>query len=311
VQTSRRIGGGAGEAGGYRAEQRAAFQARALGELANALRVSDELDGAEQTLRAAEALAADGSPSAEAALRLKDIRASLLGARHSYAEACALLAEVHRGRLALGDRHGAARALIGQGFYTGLAGRTEEAFRLFDQALGLIDDRREPRLRVIALHNKLLFLVDAGRLGEALALFAAHRAWLWESGGPVDRAKLRGIEGRIHAQLGHLKVAESAFRDTRQSFTDAGITAHEALITLDLASVVMRQGRHREATDLARAALAVFESLKIQDRVAEALDVLGEAVQAGLLTAGLLAGVAEFVRRAEHDRRARYQPRFD
>jgi hypothetical protein len=296
---------------GYNEEQRADFQARALGELANALRGVDELDEAGQALDAADAMYAASARGAESGLRLKEVRASLLGARHSFAEACTLFAEVHRGLLALGDRNGAARALLGKGFYTGLAGATDEAFRLFDAALDLIDSSAEPRLREIAVHNKLLFLVDGGRLAQALELLDQHRDWLWESGGPVDRAKLLGIEGRIHTRLGHAKRAEVAFRETKQRFAAAGVAGHEALITLDLASVVMRQGHAREASDLALEALHVFDRLKIRDQVSEALLVLGEALRAGLLTAGLLESVAEFVRRSEHDRRMRYQPRFE
>jgi hypothetical protein len=45
--------------------------------------------------------------------------------------------------------------------------------------------------------------------------------------------------------------------------------------------------------------------------VEEALNVLLDAIQEGLVTAPLLQSVADFVRRAEHDRRAKYQPRFE
>jgi len=296
---------------GYNEKQRADFQARALGELANALRMAGELDEAERALAAADAMVAAGTHGAELGLRLKDVRASLLGARESFSAACALFSEVYTGRLALGDRQGAASALLGKGFYTGLAGETAEAFRLFDAALVLAEAEREPHLQVIALHNKLLFLVDIGRLAEADELLSRHRAWLWEHGGPVDRAKLLGIEGRIHAHLGHAERAEAAFGETKRAFAAAGMAGHEALITLDLASVVMRQGRSLQASELALEALQVFARLKLRDHAREALLVLAEALQDGLLTAALLDSVAEFLRRAEHDRKARYQPRFD
>jgi hypothetical protein len=296
---------------GYNEEQRADFQARALGELANALRMADEFDESERALAAADAMHAAGTHGVELGLRLKDVRASLLGARESFSAACALFGEVYAGRLALGDRQGAASALLGKGFYAGLAGETAEAFRLFDAALALAEAEGEPRLQVIALHNKLLFLVDVGRLAEAHELLSRHRGWLWEHGGPVDRAKLLGIEGRIHSRLGHAERAEAAFGETKQAFAAAGMGGHEALITLDLASVVMRQGRSSEASNLALEALQVFARLKLRDHVREALLVLADALQAGLLTAALLASVAEFLRRAEHDLKARYQLRFD
>jgi len=113
-----------------------------------------------------------------------------------------------------------------------------------------------------ALHNRLLSLVGSGRLMEAFCCFTQNRDWLWEAGGALERIRLLAIEGRIHAGLGHLKVAESAFRETKWRFAAAGIAGQEALATLNLASVLKQQGRSDEAAELAEEALQAGSQLR-------------------------------------------------
>lgn len=77
--------------------------------------------------------------------------------------------------------------------------------------------------------------------------------------------------------------------------------------------VILRQSQSRypEAVTLAVEALQTFTQLRVQPQVEEALNILVDSIQARLVTAVLLESVADFVRRAEHDRRMRYHPRFE
>jgi tetratricopeptide (TPR) repeat protein len=296
----------------YPDAEQADLKTRSLAEFSNALRVADRLHEAGEQLNSAERWYAYGNQDAALGLRLKDIRASLYGAQQHYEAAIELLEEVQRGRLVLGDRRGATRALMAKGIFTAYTGRLEKAFEIFDEALEKIG-AAEPELRASALHNKTLFLVEGGRFNEALNLLTEHREDLELASGRLNRIKLLGIEGRIHGALGHLDLAEHAFRSTKQGFAEAGVRGHEAVITLDLATVVLRQDRSRytEAVTLAVEALKAFSELRIKPQVEEALNVLLDAIQQGLVTAPLLQSVADFVRQAEHDRRAKYQPRFE
>jgi len=103
-----------------------------------------------------------------------------------------------------------------------------------------------------------------------------------------------------------LIVRKEAVRDRP---SDAG--SAPLVLGLDLAAVVMRQGRHREGLLYAAEALQEFTRLKLEDQVAEALLVLAEAITQRLVTATLVQSVADFVRKAEHDPQARYEPRFE
>src|SRR5262249_19139356 len=152
-------------------------------------------------------------------LRLQDVRASLYGAQQHYQDAIGLLEEVFQGRLKLGDRSGAARALIGKGIFTAYIGQHEAAFSLFDKALGLLKPSGDREFVTLACHNRLLFTVDLGQFNEAFEYLERNRLQLTSYGGRLDRVKLSGIEGRIWAGLGHFDLAEQTFRATKQGFT--------------------------------------------------------------------------------------------
>ena len=306
VQTAKRMTDGA-------PDQQADVMARTLGEYANAFRVAGNLPFAEEKLELAEEWAMTGTQDVVLELRLRDLRASLYGSQQRYADAISLLDEVIQRRLELGDWPGAAKALIGRGTFTGYAGRLQEAFAFFDEALALIDSDSEPELVAIARQNCLDFKVDAGQYAEALEILKVHREELGAPAGRVNQLKLLGIEGRILGGLGILGQAEDRLREARAGFQEVRENQCVALATLDLATVVLRQsrGRYSEAVSLAVEALQVFTNLHIKPQVMEALSVLAHAVQERLVTATLLQSVTDFMHKAEHDRQARYQPRFE
>jgi hypothetical protein len=166
----------------------------------------------------------------------------------------------------------------------------------------------------LARHNSIDFMVDAGRYAEALEILLAHRRDLLVLDGRVNRWKLLGVEGRVYGGLGQLDLAESLFREARKGCLEAaGAKKVGALATLELATVVLRQSRLRypEAVTLAVEALQIFTEFQVKPQIVEALNVLADAIQQGLVTATFLQSVADFVRKAEYDRRARFEPRFE
>lgn len=303
VQISRDLG-----AEGYTPEQVADFRARALGELANAYRVAEILGYAEDAMRDAFRYAAAGTGDLFLKLRLNDLQASLLATQHRFAEAVLLLSEVVQQYLRLHDRQGAARVLLKLGTFRGHAGEPGEAVQLLAHAEVMIDETLEPGLKLAVIHNRVWFLVDLGKLDEALAIIASRRETIQE-GGRLDRLKFLGIEGRILASLGDLGAAEERLLQAKEGFEQIA-KGQAALASLDLAAVVMQRGRHRDGLLYAAEALQEFTRLKIEDQKAEALLVLAEAIKQRLVTATLVQSVADFVRR-EHKPQDRYEPRFE
>lgn len=294
---------------GLSSEVLADDQARALAELANALRVNEQLGLAEDNLESAEGFFAAGTGSPEIGLRLKEVRASLLGARCVYTEALALLDEIYRGRLALGDRHAALGTLIQRAVFSGYDGCYETELTLLEEAAGLARDLGEDQLGPQITQRRIDALIELNRSAEALLLLQDPQ--MLDAQPRVDRIRLKGLEGRIHAQLGRWRLAEQAFREARNGFAEIGLRTHEALLSLDLATVILRQGqdRAREAVALAVEAVQAFSKLDLRDGVIESLMVLSEAVRQGLVTTELLQSIADSVRHAEHGGRTRSMPR--
>lgn len=291
---------------GFSPAEVADMQARGAMELANALRVADRLWEAEAQIERAYQLLTEGTGNASLSLRLRDIRASLLSARHHYPEALALLSEIESEHRRAGNRHGAGRSLLAQASLVAQLGDPDEALRTLERARPLLDPVREPDLARIVAHNRLLMLMDAGRCEEALEHLRESEALL-ASGGRLDQARGLWARGRIFAVLGRFGLAESALRQAREELTALGTGAHAALAGLELATLVLRRGEREEARQYATEAIDVFTSLKIRDQQVEAILVLGEALQDDLLTVRLLQSVSDFLRLSERDPRVRYR----
>jgi len=272
------------------------LQARAWGELANALRVADQLRRAEKAFGEAFAFLIAGTGDRLLKARLFDLEASLLGTLRELNIACGRLTLVSTLYQEIGEYHLAGRALITKALYTFYNGKVEEAIEVNGEGLALIDGAEEPGLVLLAVHNQLLFLTDCDRFEQAAAFLAANRPRLQETG-RVAALKLRGIEGRISYGLGDLMGAEAAFREVKQGFADAGLGFACALITLELALTLLRQGRAAEAEGEVRAAITIFSSLKIQRELIGSIRLLDEALRLRRVTVDLLDVTLRQIRR--------------
>lgn len=81
----------------------------------------------------------------------------------TFAESCEALDTVHAIHQRHGDQHLAGRALISKSLYTEYQGNANDAEKLIRRGLELIDQKREPSLYQIAVHNLLLQVVEQGR----------------------------------------------------------------------------------------------------------------------------------------------------
>lgn len=291
---------------GYPLKAAADLQARMLAEHANALRVVHRYADADRNIMTAFGRALEGTGDPWLSARLYDLLGSCLGSRYKYGEAVEAFEKVSVMYKVLGDRHLAGRAQIQQGFYAGLGGSPGKALRLLETGARKIDSAREPELAGIAIHNRLLFLAEAGQFKAALSLLIEQRDLLAKTGG----AKLLGIEGRIYAGLGHLDMAEAAFRESKAQLQRSGDAAHAGLAALDLAALLLRQGRTAEGRAEAEEALATYQDLEIEREARKALKLLGETLRSELATAGYVQQVVDFLRNLEREPWLRFWPTF-
>jgi len=291
------------------ATRAADLRCRAWAELGNALRITEDLDGAEEAFDTALGHWTAGTLDETLFARYLDLRASLHRARRELEPAQAALAVACSIYLRYGQRHMAGRTLLNRALFARAAGEPEEALRLVAEGLSLVEEQLEPELVTSAVHNQICFLADCGRYDEARKLLFLSRGRRQQTEGPISTLELRWVEGRIDAGRGQLARAEEVFREVREGFEALGLGYQAALVTLDLAAAVLRQGKVPEANGLILEAAEAFTALGIQREMLMAVLYLKETSVRGAAEVPLLEEVSAFLRRAELDASVHFEPR--
>lgn len=284
------------------------LNARASAELANAYRLNDEFESAEEALATAEGFLADGTGDPLILARLLEVEVSLRSDQKRLGEALELLDVLHPLYVELGETHLAGQTLISQGINTAIDDRPGEAVPLFREGLDLIDPERDPQLAAIGRHGLLNALELSGEHREAGRLLLESGLREAFADDPLNLAKLRWLEGKIHAGLGKLWRAEQVLGEVRNGFLERGQGYEAALVGLDLAAVWLRQDNHAAVRDLAEEILEAFAVLGIQREGIKAVRYLREACRREMATPALVQRVAGFLRRLEWQPQLRFAP---
>jgi tetratricopeptide (TPR) repeat protein len=296
----------------YGAQRVADVRGRAAAELGNALRVADRLADAFFYFKQAEDLLAQGTGDEMLRVRLLDLQASLAADSRNFALACNTLSFVYKFHLRKGNKHLAGRALIKRGLYIGYAGQPEQAIRITRAGLRLIDQKLDPGLVVAGVHNVLWFLVECREFREARKVLFSHRP-NYQEGSRINLLRLRWLEARIHAGLAELDSAMSSLRALTVDFKEVGRGYDSALAALDLAEVLLKRKEATEAREIILKAVNVFKELGIDRERLMAVVLLRYAIEQGTAAfalAEMLAEVTAFLRRAEHDPNAKFEPQL-
>jgi tetratricopeptide (TPR) repeat protein len=275
------------------------LRCRAWTELANAHRVADSLDRADDALGQATELFFEGTRDNFLLARFLDVYASQQAARRFFDMACSTLdmaIVIYRQHA---DTHLAGRALIIQGIFAGYDGDPEQALLSFEQGLSMIDEERDPALVLSALQSQAWCLVDCGRYREAqLALWELRRRGL-HLGGRLSELKLRWLEGHIHTGLKKLDTAQRALWQVKEGFEEAGLSYKAALVGLELGAVWLQQGRLQEAEIIVLECADTFISLRIRRELMASILVIRKAAETRHLNLVLLQYVIGLLHRDE------------
>ncbi len=283
------------------------FQGRTWAELGNAYRVMDQLDLAAIAQNKAREFVEQGTGDEALQARVRELEASLAADRRQFGNASNLLLEVQTLHQRNSDEHLVGRILILRGLYTGYAGEPERAIGLLREGLSLVDRERDPNLVYSAVHNQFLFLIDSGLYQNARRFRFENSHLLKNSGGRINQARLRWLEGRMDLGMRNYARAEMTLREVKQEMEEVGRSYVAAVASLELAVALLAQGRPAEAEQVTLAASEVFRRLRIHREGLMALTVLRAAFKMGQATVELLQNVAAFFRRLENDP----NPRFD
>lgn len=282
------------------------LRARAWAYVANSRRIRSDLHGAEEAFDFAFSFLRLGTGDPMEKALLLDLKASLLTKQRRMSNALELLRRSVSLFLKIGDKHRAGRALVNMSLAYSMSGEPKEAISQLYRALPLIDSAREPRLELVAWHNLLDGLTETGQFMEAQKLLIRARP-LYKKFAPWLQHFREGIEGKIARGLGQMGQAEALFLAARNGFLIEDAIYEMALASMDLASVYAEQGRTAELKRLAEEMIPILSSHQIHREALAALDYWRQAVEAEQACAALAAGVATFLKKAQHNPELRFQ----
>jgi tetratricopeptide (TPR) repeat protein len=283
------------------------LRARAWSYVANSRRVQTDFPGAEEAFTFAFSFLKLGTGDLMEKALVLDLKASLLTKQRHFSKALSLLQRSMAIFLDFGETHRAGRALVKMSSVHSLAGEPEKAISLRYRALELIDPAREPRLLLVAWHNLIEDLTETGQFMEAQKLLVKARPLYLKFPHPWFQNPRKWVEGKIARGLGQTAQAETLFLRVRDGFLLADAAYDTALVSLDLASLYAEQGRMAELKRIAEEMVPIFSSRQIHREALAALDYWRQAVGTEQACATLIAGIASFLKRAQHNPELRFQ----
>ncbi len=276
----------------------AAAKTRAWAWLGNALRLLGDFRQAELAFQAAELhLSRSWLDPLDEALIL-ELKAPLRRAQRRFDEAVELLEDAVAIYREVNEPHLQGRALMVKGLALQYKGELEAAADDFRASLLLLDATREPRLMVMGRHNLIGCLHAAGRSAEAAALIPGARRLYEQVGALTYLPRLRWTEGRVLVTLGRPAEAEAALLEVRDHFVEEGMAFDAALVSLDLSTLYLGQGRPEETKHLAAELIPIFQSHEIYHEALASLILFQQAAGMEQLTAGLIEEIAAYLQEA-------------
>jgi tetratricopeptide (TPR) repeat protein len=240
-------------------------RALAWADLGNSYRILSDFGTAELALnKAVEHQRLSGDPLTES--EILSILASLRRGQGRYSESFATFDRVIQIARHGEDRHREGRALIAKGTALGDqalggSGGFRDSIRLLRKGLTRIDPAAEPDLMLMAQHNILYFLTEAGRSREADQILRRNRHLYGSLGREVLLGRLHWLEGSIAEDLGRFGEAEMSLRKAREFVSHQQLVLETASVSLQLGLVLCKQEQRQEARILVEEAIPIFETL--------------------------------------------------
>jgi tetratricopeptide (TPR) repeat protein len=182
-----------------------------------------------------------------------------------------------------------------------ILGNPEASAAALSEAESLIDLRREPRLAFGVRFNHLVDLCQLGKLEEAAERLAGLRMLAERLGEELDLTRVLWLEGKISAGLGGVREALLAFEQARGVFRQRELTFDYGLVSLELAVLLLEEGRTADVKSLAEEMLQIFRSQRIEQEALAALRLFCDAARRETATVDLARRLVRFLHRAQYD----------
>lgn len=282
------------------------LQGYAWAHVGNARRACNDLPGAEAAMVKAKKLWEDGEVEGSGLLEpawLPGLEAALRNDQRRFPEALKRIDEA----LSLDKGELRAQILIMKAKILETLGDPEGSTAILERAAALVDRQREPRLAFGLRLNSLVNLCLLGRAAEAESKLADVRELAKQLDEESDLARVVWLEGKIAAGTGRTTEACAAFQQVRRYFKTCGLVYDYALVSLELASALLAQGRAAEVRGLAAEMLWLFQAQGVHPEALAALRLFCEAAERERATVELTRRIVTYLHRAQHDPQLRFE----
>lgn len=284
-------------------------QALARASLGNARRIASDLFGAERCFQEALLLIAEDLDLTVVGADVGSLLGSLRIDQGRYLEARNVL-EVARKTYEVHElRDDECKVLLQLANVEGYSGNPEGAVEILEQAVALVEETADGRLRLQAHHNLTLWMVDAGHALEALARYKEARQ-LYEEHciEPSLALRRRWLEGRIYAALGDSDLARTAFEEVRTRAAGRGLSYELAMVSLELAIVHLNRGEIDRVKDLAEEMTPIFRSHELHRHALGSIYLFCYAAREETATTELLHEIVRYLERSRNNPHERFRP---
>lgn len=259
---------------------------RILGHRGNALRAMGWLNDAAADLAAARRLLED-RPVTDLSIcaELDCLEGSLRKDQRKLAVAESLL---HRAvflyRL-LGETELRARTEVKLGLVYYDRENAQEAVRANESALVDLSVQETPELYAYTRFNLARSFEALGEPQEALALLGQDEELRHKYFDRLSNLRATWLRGKIARALGRSREAERLLTAAREGFVELGVGYDVAMVSLELALILLERGAMRRVQEIAREALRIFGSQHVHPEALASLKVFRDAAVGERLTA--------------------------
>ncbi|MEM7479687.1 MAG: hypothetical protein AAF481_00815 [Acidobacteriota bacterium] len=284
------------------------YRALAMAHKGNALRVSGDLLAAREVIdQARNVVRAEGVVDSLVLAEVDLMEGGLNRDQRRFSQSEALLIRSIKLFEVGGDIVRAAAVLLSLGELYRDAGRLDQAIEVLDRAEKCQELRARPRLALCALHNRLFYLAEAGKFAEARQGLCDGYQRYQEFPDHWTQLRLSWLEAKIDAGLGYLDQAVESFQATRDGFLRDGKGYDAALVSLELATVLLEIGRTQEVRRVAHEIAAVFEAQDVHREAMAALVLFQQAAEAEEVTKQFLGQFTRYLEQARRDPSLRFR----
>jgi tetratricopeptide (TPR) repeat protein len=235
--------------------------------------------------------------------RLGIVRALVLRALERWSEALAAAEDSVRAFAEFSDIEREASARIAEAHLL-------FSMREFEKAVRTLSDREEV-LRATShaeTHARVLMNLgyaywQMGRTSEGMGYYDAATEIFRGLGIRTEALRIQWAVARMLRESGHASMSLEKSRNIASQFEELGMTSEWALVSLDIAEIILDEQKFDEVEAICRAAIGAFERAGVSytAKALTALAYMREATRNKTITAPLVRQVREYIRRLPID----------